>query len=136
MYLIAFLLNLCSFSFQEKNTALTITVNNVKLNSGNVMIAIHNRTNFLKTRLIEKTISASNSSLNITVSLAPGEYAVAVYQDENRNQRLDTNLVGIPQEPYAFSNNIRPKFRAPTFDESKITLAGQVQTVTLNLQSW
>jgi uncharacterized protein (DUF2141 family) len=136
MYLIAFLLNLCAFSFQEKSTPLTITVNNVKPNSGNVMIAVHNRTNFLKTRLIEKTISASNSSLNITVSLASGEYAIAVYQDENRNQRLDTNLVGIPQEPYAFSNNIRPKFRAPTFDESKITLAGQAQTVNLNLQSW
>ena len=39
----------------------------------------------------------------------PGEYALLVYYDENANDRLDRNFIGIPREPLAFSNGYRPK---------------------------
>jgi uncharacterized protein (DUF2141 family) len=29
----------------------------------------------------------------------------------------DKNFLGIPTEAYAFSNNIRPRFSVPTFEE-------------------
>ncbi len=32
-----------------------------------------------------------------------GEYAVAVIQDLNENEKLDKNFLGIPKEPYGFS---------------------------------
>ncbi|MFA0086643.1 DUF2141 domain-containing protein [Vibrio sp. 10N.261.51.F12] len=37
--------------------------------------------------------------------IAPGEYAISVYQDLNLNKSLDKNLFGIPKEPYGFSGN-------------------------------
>jgi uncharacterized protein (DUF2141 family) len=49
-----------------------------------------------------------------------GEYALAIYQDSNGNKKLDTNLVGYPKEPFAFSQNIKPKFSAPNYEECKI----------------
>jgi len=42
------------------------------------------------------------STLSIPVALAPGEWAVAVSQDLNNNDKLDKNFLGIPTEPFAF----------------------------------
>jgi uncharacterized protein (DUF2141 family) len=34
--------------------------------------------------------------------IKPGNYAIAVIHDENRNGELDTNMFGIPKEGYGF----------------------------------
>lgn len=44
---------------------------------------------------------------------------IKAYHDENNNQKLDKNLVGYPLEKWGVSNNIRPPFREPTFEEIK-----------------
>ena len=59
--------------------------------------------------------------------LPEGDYAVAIYQDLNRNKILDKNLLGIPTEIYGFSNNARRTFRAPSFQESKFKLNKDLQ---------
>jgi len=41
--------------------------------------------------------------------IEPGEYALLVYFDENGNDRIDKNFIGIPKEPLGFSNRYRPK---------------------------
>lgn len=41
--------------------------------------------------------------------IAPGRYALVVFHDENSNDRLDSNFIGIPREPIGFSNAYRPK---------------------------
>lgn len=45
----------------------------------------------------------------------PGTYAFAFYHDADGDNRLDTDVVGIPQEAYGFSNNVRPGLGAPSF---------------------
>ena len=59
--------------------------------------------------------------------LPEGEYALAIYQDENRNKILDKNLLGIPTEIYGFSNNARRNFSAPSFQEAKFKLNKDLQ---------
>jgi len=66
------------------------------------------------------------------VELAPGEWAVALSQDLNNNDKLDKNFLGIPTEPFAFSNNLKPRLSAPSFQECKFTVAGPGQVVTIN----
>ena len=41
--------------------------------------------------------------------ITPGEYALLVYYDENNNDRIDKNFIGIPKEPLGFSNRYQPK---------------------------
>ena len=48
-----------------------------------------------------------------------GDYAVSVFHDENGNGKFDMNWMGMPLEGYGFSNNIKPHFKAPDFDECK-----------------
>ena len=51
--------------------------------------------------------------------IPPGTYAIGVYVDENENEKLDTNFLGIPKEQFGFSNNAKafgiPKFEAASF---------------------
>jgi len=71
--------------------------------------------------------------ISVPVDLAKGEWAVALTQDVNNNDKLDKNMLGIPTEPYAFSNNVRPKFSAPKFEECKFMADADGKVVTIKL---
>ncbi|AWM34515.1 DUF2141 domain-containing protein [Hymenobacter nivis] len=71
--------------------------------------------------------------ISVPVALAKGEWAVALTQDVNNNDKLDKNLLGIPTEPYAFSNNVRPRLSAPNFEECKFMVDADGQVVTIRL---
>jgi uncharacterized protein (DUF2141 family) len=71
------------------------------------------------------------TEISVPVELAPGEWAVALTQDTNDNGKLDKNFLGIPTEPYAFSNNVRPHLAAPKFEECKFTVTGPGKVVTI-----
>ena len=60
--------------------------------------------------------------------LAPGVYGVMAYHDRNANGRLDTLPIGLPVEPYGFSNNARATFGPPAWRAARFT-AGPGQTV-------
>jgi uncharacterized protein (DUF2141 family) len=38
------------------------------------------------------------------MNLPPGKFAILAYCDKNGNGKLDENLLGVPKEPYGFSN--------------------------------
>ena len=57
----------------------------------------------------------------------PGEYAVVVVHDENGNGELDTGFLGFGGESWAFSNDIKPLFGRPSFDEVKFAVSGHTQ---------
>lgn len=57
--------------------------------------------------------------------LAPGKYAVTVYQDVNNNGKMDKGMFGMPKEPYGFSGNPVIAFKAPTFKDCAFEYNGQ-----------
>lgn len=65
--------------------------------------------------------------------LPAGQYAVMVIHDANDNGKMDANVIGIPTEPYGFSNNPQV-MRKPTFDETRFELpaAGTAISIDLN----
>ncbi|TBM99391.1 DUF2141 domain-containing protein [Hyunsoonleella flava] len=72
-----------------------------------------------------KPIKAAKSSVvnnEVSVmfySIPKGEYAVMAYHEVNNNGKLDTNFLGIPSEPFAFSNNAKGFMGAPKFEKAK-----------------
>lgn len=50
-------------------------------------------------------------------NLPAGEYAIATFHDENNDKECNTNLIGVPTEAFAFSNNFRPFLSAPDFSD-------------------
>ena len=64
-----------------------------------------------------------------------GSYAVAVVHDENGNQTLDSNFLGIPTEGYGVSNNKTYAMSEPRWDESRFDLAaGESRQLTIQLR--
>ena len=60
-----------------------------------------------------------------------GDYGIAVLHDENKNGKMDKNFVGIPLEPYGFSNNVRVTFGPPTWEKSKFVVKGSTTEVSI-----
>lgn len=46
-----------------------------------------------------------------------GRYSISSFHDRNANEKLDSNFVGLPTEPYGFSLNARGRFGPPSFDD-------------------
>ena len=72
-------------------------------------------------------------SMRIDTSLPPGTYAVSVYEDLNRNHKLDHNWLGIPREPVGASNNPHPRFGPPHFSDCTFRLLDHPSTIRINL---
>jgi uncharacterized protein (DUF2141 family) len=66
----------------------------------------------------------------------PGVAAVTVLHDENMNEKLDTNLIGIPREGYGASNNPQKHLRAPTFAEAQFLVRGPKETIQITVIYW
>jgi len=66
-------------------------------------------------------------------TLPPGVYAVSVFHDENMNQKLDKNFVGVPKEGYGDSNNPKKKMGPPSFEETKFQLSATEQSTEIKL---
>jgi uncharacterized protein (DUF2141 family) len=68
------------------------------------------------------------------LGLPAGRYAASASHDINGNGKPDRNLVGLPTEPWAVSNNVRPSLRAPRFAEAAFELAAdEVKQIELRL---
>lgn len=78
--------------------------------------------------------SADSARIDITVDgLAAGTYAIKAFHDINGNGALDTNLIGIPTEPYGFSNGQAGRFGPPSFEAASFELDGDGhQDIALN----
>lgn len=63
-----------------------------------------------------------------------GNYAIALFHDENSNGRLDKRFGLIPTEGIGFSNNPRLRFGAPSFAAAHFALTDHPQSETVRLQ--
>ncbi len=104
---------------------LTVTVSNIKEVKGNIVIGIFNCPNAFpceNKELKQIIIPVNANEVSKTVSLPKGIYAIALFHDKNENNKCDRNFLGIPTEGIGFSNNFKPKMKAPTFDDVKVTV--------------
>lgn len=68
--------------------------------------------------VFQAVIEVKEKSFSINADgLPPGTYAAKFFLDTNYNGKLDTNAVGVPEEPYGFSNNKKGLFGPPDFED-------------------
>ncbi|HKM94692.1 MAG TPA: DUF2141 domain-containing protein [Prolixibacteraceae bacterium] len=123
--LLLFFSLLTSFISSE-NPQLTIEIRNIEVIEGNIRIGIFNTSEkFLKQGFTFKNylVAASDTIVSIVIDDLPeGEYAFLLYHDKNSDGKMNQNFIGIPKEPFGFSNNVKPKFSKPTFEECSFLL--------------
>lgn len=136
--LLSFLLS--ANSYVDAGT-LTLKVNNIKSTKGTMRIALfQGEENFLQEgkELHPQAVEVQNNQpIQIEIpNVAYGTYALAIYHDVNNNGELDKNFMGIPSEPYSFSNNPKIKWRGPTYEGAKFTFQEDRSILELNLRKW
>jgi uncharacterized protein (DUF2141 family) len=75
-------------------------------------------------------LKAENTTLERQLDVSP-PFAVAVYQDINGDGEVTRNRLGIPLEPFAFSNNAMGNRGPPTFEQAAITMTGSPTSLTI-----
>jgi len=71
---------------------------------------------------------------NISFESVPeGNYAIAIFHDENRNNKMDKNFLGVPKEGYGASKNKLPFASAPAFKDNQFTLK-EKETIHLKIR--
>lgn len=115
-----------------------VEVNGIKIVKGTIMLALVDKEELFltdKQPLKALKLPVKDKSARFVIdSLAYGEYAVSVYQDENDNGKLDTRLFIIPKEPYGISNNAPSKYGPPKYAQAKFQLGQDSLKKEIKLQ--
>lgn len=116
---------------------LTVKITGVKSSEGNISIGVYTSADgFLKPDSLYTGVFAKSESGTTTAvieDLPNGSYALAVFHDENANEKLDTNFIGIPKEPLGFSKGKLKTFGPPSFEECVFKVEGDIGiTVPIN----
>lgn len=112
-----------------------VVVSNVGEIKGNMMVAVYNSEgDFMKKHYdVKKAKITGKEVVVVFENVKPGEYAVTLFQDLNENLKLDTNLVGMPKEPYGFSNNVMGNMGPPSFEQAKVKV-DEDKKLSINLR--
>lgn len=118
--------------------AADVTVNFAGLNtlSGELYLAVYASEENMKSRkaIQSQIIRVHNAAQKaVLADLPSGHYGVMVFQDLDGNRDLNTNLIGIPTEPYGFSNNPRV-MGPPSFSDIKFDVATTSIHITINME--
>lgn len=115
---------------QNQEYQLKVVFEGIEKTQGNLMIRVRNAAQH---ELALKVHPVQSKIERLSFKLPAGNYAVDVYHDENANQELDKNLVGMPTEKYGFSNNPSATFGPPAFKEQLVKL-DKDRTIEIKLQ--
>src|SRR5260221_208787 len=109
----------CSIAQTPKTGKLTIKVTGIRNNEGNIRVALRTDDNTTADKKVVEIAPKPLTAEAVFENLAAGTYGVAVIHDENKNEKLDFNDVGMPIEGYGHSNNPAKRPGPPNFDETK-----------------
>lgn len=114
-----FLMLMTNLAWGQHN--LVLQIEGIRSNKGKLCYAIYtSEDTFLSMDKVYKAGAKKAAIGNISIDikdLPHGYYAIAIYHDENENDKLDTNMLGIPKEQIAFSIGKMKMFGPPKFDE-------------------
>lgn len=141
-YLFLLICSLFVFTFDlyaQDNAKLKVKIKGLKNSNGKVGVSLYKT----KDGFPDKSENAVRNGLVSIVNneaiiewegLPMGEYAISIMHDENENNKMDTNFMGIPKEGFGFSNGAKAKFGPPSFDKAKFSLSQEMQDHQIEAQ--
>jgi len=118
---------------------LKIHFKNIKGNKGQIALAIFNSSVGFpddNSKAFLRLFISLTDAADLKIDLPEGKYAIALFQDINSNQKLDTNAIGIPKEPFGFSNNPKLLFGPPSFSKAQFKMTNENHEINLVLKEY
>ena len=114
-----------------------IKITGLRSEKGQVRIAVFNssETWLGEHPVYSSTIKVDGQTVTWTINDVPyGDYGIAAFHDENSNGKMDKNFVGIPKEPYGFSNNLTVILRAPRWEKGKFAVQNPTTEISIEVK--
>lgn len=114
----------------------TIHVEGLTSNEGKVRAALTTAQNYDDDGNVRAAeLAIQDKKARWTLEDVPvGTYAVRLYHDEDDDDEIDTNLVGVPQEAFGFSKNARGTMGPPDFEEAAFTVEEDSLSMTITTE--
>lgn len=110
---------------------LSITIADIRESEGRLMIQVANSEKgfeFSEDSAAPPPVAISQlaeaGEMTFEVTLPPGIYGARVLHDLNGNGEMDSNFVGMPKEPWAFSNNATGRLGPAKWQDAKFEISG------------
>jgi uncharacterized protein (DUF2141 family) len=114
-------------------------------NQGLALVGVYDKeSNFGKAKVNKKldsekvltgaAIQVVDNKAQIKIDIPFGFYAVSGFQDIDGNLVMSGNFLGIPKEPFGFSNNAKGKFGPPKWRDAVFNFNKNNQVIILKLE--
>ena len=148
LYKFTFKIVVLTLVFSHNVFSETLIVNiESKHNNGLALIGIYDKEeNFGKAKVNKKlntekiltgaATEISNNKAQIKLDVPFGSYVVSGFQDFDGNGVISGNFLGIPKEPFGFSNDAKGKFGPPKWQDAVFVFNKSNQKITLRLKNY
>ena len=121
LILFAFLISNYPFESLAQFT-LVIEIQELRSSKGQILLELYDETHCSIQGVIGKI--ENNKSVIVITELKVAKYGFRYFHDENSDEVLETNWMGIPKEGFGFSNNAKGTFGPPSFKKWIFNLSG------------
>jgi uncharacterized protein (DUF2141 family) len=128
-------------SADELTGILMVEIAGLKDETGNLYISVYDSDSTWRSEetVIGKRISIADALdgelVRTELQLPLRDYALAVFFDVDDNGELDSNFMGKPQEPVAWSNNAVWNFGPPSYEEAVFTLSAEPIILRISMRT-
>ena len=114
---------------------LVMSIGKIQQAKGSLVIAVFERPDkWLDTKaknaafrkVIYPVVDLTDASVRIS-DLPEGRFAISVFHDLDNNNKLETNFIGYPKEPFGFSAPMG-RFGPPSFEDASFVLGGEAKS--------
>ncbi len=124
--ILSFLLTVIIYGNDEKYE-LNLTVKNIRNNKGLVAVQLLDE----EDQVIDARYISIKDKIASTIfhNISPGKYAIKIFHDENKNEKMDLNWLGIPKEGFGFSLNPEIIIGQPDIEEFLFQVDNDTETI-------
>lgn len=129
------ILGFIALAQEPEGNIIEVEITDIDNGDGKMMIGLYSsEENWLKKTEMSRIGQIKNGKSSVAIENVPdGTYAISSYHDENDNDELDTNFLGIPKEDTGSSNNAPARMGPPQWEDAKFEIKGKSIKQTIKL---
>lgn len=119
---------------------LSIAIDNLRnTKKGRLLVLLYNKIDRVEVDVedafkVIRTPLEGQSQTVVFNAIPHGDYAVAVLHDKDKDDRMDTNFIGIPKEDMGASNNARGgPLGGPKWSKAHFSVSGDVTSIAISM---
>lgn len=117
----------------------SITISNIRSAKGQIILNVFKDSESYEKEIVLKKFvfdkkAIANGKMTVNCVLEPGVYGITLIDDENKNNELNKNILGIPKEGFGFSNFFMEKMKKPDFNDFKVDLRNNKNKISIKVK--